>query len=703
MANTEKMYSAKTERMGGDSSSVNTEPFLRSPITFSDNGETFEISTDIIGIGGESQVYYATAQSSGETCAAKISALSYTGANRANRKVVIEFLRTHTDYKKYHFMPLLGSGTIQIEADDGMPLPYTVDIFPFCSNGDLSKSNKRYTYAELKNRIIPALANALKAIHDANLIHRDIKPANIFEYDNEMIIGDFGTTVFTDDNNGESVTELARRTLGYSAPEINSRYAKKASDYFSLGCTIATLYNGIHPYETVLSSESDHAFYALIDEKGLDFTCVKGEESIKTLVNALTRNSWSERIGYDEIMLWLKDSNGFVQKYDKKEKNKSEGWQTPFKFEDTDYWNEQDLALAMFHNWEAAKRYLYRGQIKNFFDLIHDQTMSVRADTIVNERPTATNHDLGLSYFLHYLLKGGNLYWYGKEYSSLKEIASYINSREESSEEIDLNIIKMLQEGYISWKYNERLKSSDIKSDEKSAVEKDLSGIKTIEEYAKNFPNFAYYYAMFSWDKSVKFDIPNGDDLFGSITGSPEAFYNDGIDTVYNDYILAWLTSIGFMQALELKKSETQNKVSNIENLYSMFETICSDKQAVRNHYIKNSPNSYLYWLQNNLHLYTFNSNDANTLKVKIEQVKRTSQNTLAEIRDGFRELDGYFNEQGEFQKLFQGDYVIACLGLTKGVDRQGEITATSADAFFIDDFLGKTVPLGFKKYIGLK
>ena len=706
MSNTEKMNPIKTENMaGGSDSSKNATPILLAPITFEDGEEIYNISTELIAIGGESQIYSAAAQRTGIKCVAKIdtSGLVYKPIDRENRRQVVSFLRSHTDYKKYHIIPLLASGTVQIQETDGMALPYPIDIFPFCIDGDLEKANKKYSYTELRKRVIPALSAALKTIHDNNLIHRDIKPANICELDGDIVVSDFGTAVMVDSGDDEAVhTELARRTLGYSAPEINSRYAKKASDYFSLGCTLAKLYNGKHPYAAVLAQESDYAFYELINEKGMEMTYDKNDEPLKHLIDALVRVKVTERIGYDEIILWLNDSKKFYEKcVAGLERTNTVGrWKEPFSFEETDYWNENDLAAAMSSKWAEGKRYLYRGQIEYFFRW--DQTLNNRVDKIINETPTAKNDDLGLAYFLHYLQRGRNVNfsWCGREYKNLSDIANDIANSFERKE-TNQDIVKMLQGEYLSWKYRENLKLPNITPDVIKVLENDLEGILAVEQMSKNYPLLAYYYAMFQWGEKIRPNIKSADELFVEMTKTPALFYDAASSLGHDDFALASLADLGYRgQVAELKDKMGHNARENIENVYTMFETICNNKSAVRSHYYQYSPDSYLFWLKNNLSLYTYNTDDARNMKVKIEQIIFAETLPLHEIKDRFRTLKGFFSVGGDFERRFQGDFFIACLGLTKGKDLHGEITATHADAFFIDEYFGQEVPIGFTKYL---
>lgn len=709
MANTEKMELNKTEHMaGGSGSSQSVSPLLSAPIVLESGGTIYEISTELIAIGGESQIYHAREKSTGRMCIAKIdtSGLIYNVGDRENRRQVIEFLRTHTDYKKYHIIPLLSSGTLQIQEFDGIELPYPVDIFPYCPDGDLERSGKKFTFAELKDKVIPALSTAIHTIHSSNLIHRDIKPANICELDGEIVLSDFGTTVIIEnEEDAVAKTSLARRTLGYSAPEINSRYAKKASDYFSLGCTLATLYNGKHPYASVLAQESDYAFYELITEQGLQMTYKDGDTPLEMLIDALVRIKPSDRVGYDGIMLWLKDSKAFYQQhvasYRETTGSGAGKWKEPFSFEDVEYWNEQDLAEAMASKWQEAKRYLYRGQVISFFKW--DQTLQNRIDRIVNEPPTAKNDDLGLACFLQYLLKGGSLYWCGQTYKKLSDISARIWGRVGDGEPVDADLIKMLQSEYLSWKIDANKKMPGVTAERKTALEKDLEGIRDIEQIAKIYPYLAYYYAMYQWGDGLEPNLHSADELFAHISQTPADFYNS-VETLMNDdFTWAALAHLGAKgHVLELKKRMGTGIRENIKNIYILFENICSNKTAVRSHYYQYGPDSYLYWLKNNLFMYTFNTTAAKKLKSRIECISLSDDMSLNDLQNSFRVLDGYFSDSGDFRVLFQGDFLLACMGLTKGKDREGEITATRVDAFFIDTFYGKTIPAGFRKHLGL-
>jgi len=689
---------------------------LLSQVEFkAENGDIYDIFPTKIGEGGESQVYRAVAKTTGYECVAKIyTSVQMKEAARYNRAKVIGFLKAHRENKVHHILPLLAVGFISITDANEMTFPYPIDIYPFCPGGDFGTSGVTFTYSELKSKVIPALCTALQVIHNNHFIHRDLKPGNIYELNGEIVVSDFGTAVYVDDNTEDIsyFTELARNTPGYSAPEVATKYAKKASDYFSLGCTLATLYNGKHPYETILMGENKiAAFFELINEKGIEMNYRKGDEPLKHLIDALVRPRPSDRIGYDDIMLWINDDKMFYEQHIVSFNNKNarldDRWKDPFNFNKTNYWNSRDLSIAMALDWENAKGFLYRGNVIKNHNWNH--TLHYRIECIINDYPTAENYDLGLAYFLHYLYEGGKYCWCGCIYDDLAEIASVIfeneNIKDSDDNSLQTDIIKMFQSEYLSWKLNETMQIENLPEEIKIVIGKNLQSVLTIEQIAKENPDLAYYYAMYQWSnepKAILNDI-SPDKMFSFMTESNHKFYEEILKLINDDNSLATIAALGYIQQVLLIKNRLgTNNRENIESIYDLFESICNEKKKVRNHYYNAGPDSYLYWLRNNLSLYSFNTKDAEKLSESIENIGFSDDMPLNDLRESFRLLSGCFSLNGDFQKLFQGDFILSCLGLKKGKDRQGEITANHIDAFFIDTFFGMSVPSGFKKWLDI-
>lgn len=89
--------------------------------------------------------------------------------------------------------------------------------------------------------IIVDLLQALKHLHDRNLVHMDIKPENIFiDFNGQCKLGDFGLVIDLKKNDLKEVQEGDPK---YLAPEIleNCMNIRCAADVFSLGMTILEL------------------------------------------------------------------------------------------------------------------------------------------------------------------------------------------------------------------------------------------------------------------------------------------------------------------------------------------------------------------------------------------------------------------------------------------------------------------------------
>lgn len=685
MAGTAPLIGSKTSQGGGE---IGRKPLLMSenPIFTGKKGSYEVLGDQRIGGGGESQVFLARDLSSGAVVVAKIyDKFLNTKSNRDNRKQVVEFVQAHSDYKRTHIMPILDSGWILVnEVGEEFPFSYPIDILPFCKDGEIKKA----TFSELKQTIIPQILSAIHLMHTANLAHRDIKPGNIYRYNDAIVVADFGTSCAIGEYDMIG-TRTRRGTLGYTAPEVWQGYVVTASDYYSLGCTIATLYKGEHVYQHLLDLNEESALNKLINENGLPLNCPPGEESLQVLVDALTIMKDGDRVGYEEVQLWLSDPRKFEQKY-KHSRRSTEEKHFEINFNGVTCYSEQELASLMGRNWEYSKRDLFSrySMIPGFYSTVN-ATKGREIGNVIEAKETARNHDLGLAQILHLIYEKGPLYWRGKAYADLSAVSEAIEQNSVPENDID----SMLESRYVSWKLSKN----------PNASEKTIQGVKRIEEIAQRYKRLARFCAKYWFspaaDQQTFHGLKSPDEIFAFITKDAKQFNQDG-KLYSDDDMLAYLAFCGFgANVMNFKEELGDDTVKNTELAYRFFEKICKDKTRVREYYMNYGPRSYMTWVKRNLNLYSFNSPEAKQLRAKIANEPLDQSQSVDELSVHFLNLTQF---QKDFLRLFHNNILLAFLGIGNGKDFNG-ITSANSDAYFLENYCGNLVPAGYFRFLDRK
>ncbi|KAG0710130.1 Serine/threonine-protein kinase Nek1 [Chionoecetes opilio] len=128
----------------------------------------------------------------------------------------------------------------------------------YCENGDLQmqirhiKKNGKKIEENTILRWCRQVTDALKYLHQQQIIHRDVKPNNIFLTEKNVAkLGDLGmASVISED----ALPMTRAGTEGYMSPEVcNEEPYDTSTDMWSLGCCLyelAALRQG-HPYTQV--------------------------------------------------------------------------------------------------------------------------------------------------------------------------------------------------------------------------------------------------------------------------------------------------------------------------------------------------------------------------------------------------------------------------------------------------------------------
>lgn len=246
---------------------------------------------------------------------------------------------------------------------------YPYEILPYYKNGSLQ--GKKFLYQQLKSKIIPALNEGLKVLHDNGIIHKELKPSNIMLADNgeDVALIDFGISSIREDGNTVIVTRTGM-TPEYSAPETFKNLFLSESDYYSLGITLYKLHCGHTPYAQMSQDEIEQ--FISVQKLPLPKNM---KDELKVLISALTyqditnrKNKFNpnRRWGYEEVLKWCV---GIKQPIPGETVDTAtvSGDIRPYKFLGETYTDKNKLTDALAEHWNDGKKQLFRGLLSAYF------------------------------------------------------------------------------------------------------------------------------------------------------------------------------------------------------------------------------------------------------------------------------------------------------------------------------------------------
>ncbi len=521
----------------------------------SSTGNVYPVKKTISRAGGES-IILLCADPDGNDVVAKVyyEPVNGAGSSISTRSRVLEYMGTEEG--KRYTLAVSEIGLVEFSESK-----YYFEIMPYCPNTDLSDDGA-FSFERIVE-IARQLNDALHSIHQAGIIHRDIKPENLYEIDGQIKLGDFGIA-----KNGamgrSNVTEHILGTEGYAAPETRRYIYNEKSDYYSLGVTLATLFEGHFVFDNMnyemqaLAQESERLPLLRVDEN---------REQLENLLNGLCRINSKQRFGYEEVKRWLADHNyagGGAE----------EEWPKAYRLLGDIYRDEQSMFEGITkdeQHWEEAKTMLYSKIIEQFF--MSFRTDLARAAQIADELYRAENRDKGLSVFLKNLFAPGPIVWKGYTFKSLAELGSKMVATQNPAAYSEL-----LQNHCIShWLSN----TEGLKVDDET-----LKLVDAIEAVSATEPEIACYWFGNSFAPEKMLQICNKkvstiEELIEALFISPNDFYQtDGykklLSRVDGADLYGFLFSFGYKEAVDkewehLRQCDMFNKTTI---LISMMDNI---------------------------------------------------------------------------------------------------------------------------------
>lgn len=305
--------------------------------------------------------------------------------------------------------------------DTGVHNNLPFEILPYYKNGSLQ--GRQFSMGELKKTIIPCINEALKILHQNDIIHKDLKPSNIMLLDDNKSVAiiDFGISSVVEQGNTVLVTKTGM-TPEYSAPETFRNLFLEESDYYSFGITLYELYCGYTPYKN-MNAEEIAQFTAV---QRIPFPKDMPKE-LQDLISAVTyfditnrnkKNNPNRRWTYAEVDNWCKG---------KKQAIPGEGTELGaeksipvYTFLGQAYKDMPSLITALATNWNDGKKQLYRGLLSAFFKNFNPEIAGYCMDAEEEATRTAGKDDIifwNLLYKIYPELSG--FYWMGQIYESL--------------------------------------------------------------------------------------------------------------------------------------------------------------------------------------------------------------------------------------------------------------------------------------------
>lgn len=441
-------------------------------------------------------------------------------------------------------------------------LPF--EVLPYYKNGSLQ--GRQFTMEELKKTIIPCINEALKVLHQNDIVHKDLKPSNIMLLDDNKSVAiiDFGISSVVEQGNTVLVTKTGM-TPEYSAPETFRNLFLEESDYYSFGITLYELYCGYTPYKN-MNAEEIAQFTAV---QRIPFPKDMPQE-LQDLISAVTyfditnrnkKNNPNRRWTYAEVDNWCKGKKQVIP-------GEGTGFGAekaipPYTFLGQAYKDIPSLITALASNWNDGKKQLYRGLLSAFFKNFNPEIAGYCMDAEEEATRTAGKDDIifwDLLYKIYPELNG--FYWMGQIYESLPALGRDMLERLWRNDKSNYAYWDGILGNKLLTNYLSKVKS---KNDNLAAASSALETAHNVGNRSKRDTMMNYYTMAYLLSGQKLFAIgekrlKNVSELTAHMKGLLDSSYEEfedfchsliGYDDTLDVQLEAWLIALGKRKELD--------------------------------------------------------------------------------------------------------------------------------------------------------
>lgn len=275
---------------------------------------------------------------------------------------------------------------------------------------------------QVKQQVLPAVVQALQALHGMRLLHNDLKPENLFwdEDREQVVVLDYGNVTGFDNKQDMGGTPV------YMAPETlfsQGKFRSAASDYCALGLTVGALING-----SPLLEGDDVRKLRMVWQRSIR---IPGAISAQTriLLNGLIDSTLERRWNIARIEKWMQ-TNGIQYQPSGKATAKvnatrKENTFRPLRFAGQLVLDIPELIDAIRGDWSTGVFVLREHQLEPFLSQFGQEYYDVcRRCSEIFDR------DEALFRMVQELVPGPEIIWCGRSFSDLNEMIRYTETEE---------------------------------------------------------------------------------------------------------------------------------------------------------------------------------------------------------------------------------------------------------------------------------